>query len=142
MAKEYNPKDSQSIAALLTALTGPCEVCNNSPVDENRIAALEAIQANAWNEGKCATDREWETIWDIVTPDEDRYVAVNPYTSRLTRRILDLKAKGPFTITLTLEQTATIIASLRLSSKWLTGDSREEVDRTTSELLAQVAGRK
>ena len=44
---------------------------------------LRNVQAWAWDEGSRAKDREWAETYDIVTPDEDRFLAINPY--RVTR---------------------------------------------------------
>lgn len=40
---------------------------------------LREVCAKAWDEGCRAKDREWSETFDIVTADEDRYVATNPY---------------------------------------------------------------
>lgn len=49
-------------------------------------AALESaaayMLAEAWEQGFKACDGEWEQTADLVTPDEDRFVARNPYRSQ------------------------------------------------------------
>lgn len=47
--------------------------------------ALEEIEqltkglAQAWDQGYRDSNREWDQCWDLVTPDEERFVAKNPY---------------------------------------------------------------
>ena len=36
----------------------------------------------AWERGYRDSNTEWNQCWDLVTPDEDRFVAVNPYTGQ------------------------------------------------------------
>lgn len=49
----------------------------------NARAALEAaaphMLAGAWEQGFRACNMEWEQTAILVTPDEDRFVATNPY---------------------------------------------------------------
>lgn len=49
-------------------------------------AALEAaaphMLAQAFDEGKRAADLEWQQSYDLVTPDEHRFIATNPYRSQ------------------------------------------------------------
>lgn len=33
----------------------------------------------AWDRGYQDSNEEWNQCWDLVTPDEDRFVARNPY---------------------------------------------------------------
>ena len=43
---------------------------------------IKTAKANGWDEGKRAADLEWQQSYDLVTPDEDRFVAANPYRSK------------------------------------------------------------
>ena len=43
---------------------------------------LKALMAQAFDEGKRACDMEWQQTADIVTADEYRFVAENPYRSK------------------------------------------------------------
>jgi len=54
------------------------EFIANSSAD---IAFLLAELSQAWEQGFRACNGEWEQTADIVTPDEDRFVAKNPYRS-------------------------------------------------------------
>jgi hypothetical protein len=38
--------------------------------------------AEAWERGYRDCNTEWEQCWDLVTPDEDRFEAINPYEGR------------------------------------------------------------
>lgn len=38
--------------------------------------------AKAWADGYKACNMEWEQCWDLVTPDEDRFSAVNPFLNK------------------------------------------------------------
>jgi hypothetical protein len=45
-------------------------------------AAAPFIAASAWDEGKRSADLEWQQSYDLVTEDEERFVATNPYRSQ------------------------------------------------------------
>lgn len=45
------------------------------------LPTINQLMAEAWTEGYRAMNREWAQTADIVTPDEDRFVATNPYTT-------------------------------------------------------------
>lgn len=36
-------------------------------------------KAEAWDEGRRAERRDWELLYDLVTPDEERQPLPNPY---------------------------------------------------------------
>lgn len=43
---------------------------------------IREVQAEAWDEGHRACDRDWALTYDIHTPDEDRAPLVNPYRAK------------------------------------------------------------
>ncbi len=43
----------------------------------------KAEKAAAWDEGKRAERRDWELLFDITTPDEERQPLPNPYRAAL-----------------------------------------------------------
>lgn len=46
----------------------------------DRIAHLiDTALAEAWDQGHRASERDFEFIWDLATPDEDRQPWTNPY---------------------------------------------------------------
>lgn len=42
-------------------------------------AVLPDLLAQAWDEGHRASERDWEMVYDLSTPDEDRQPWTNPY---------------------------------------------------------------
>jgi beta-glucanase (GH16 family) len=42
-------------------------------------AIVQKLLATVWKAGYKASDAEWTQCWDLVTPDEERFVAVNPF---------------------------------------------------------------
>ena len=42
-------------------------------------AAVPRLLSNAWERGYRDCGLEWEQTADLATPDEDRFVATNPY---------------------------------------------------------------
>ena len=49
-----------------------CDVCAKCPHQNEALA-------RAWDEGRAAERRDWELLYDLVTPDEDRQPWRNPY---------------------------------------------------------------
>lgn len=43
------------------------------------IAGLKKAQAEAWDEGHAASERDWQLTFDLSTPDEERQPLTNPY---------------------------------------------------------------
>ena len=44
------------------------------------VAAHDAeVAARAWDEGVRDANRAWEQLWDSTTPDEERFLVINPY---------------------------------------------------------------
>ena len=67
-SKRFNPHPSSSFYLYLTReITQVFEV------------VLPDLLAQAWDEGHRASDRDWEMVYNLSTPDEDRQPWTNPY---------------------------------------------------------------
>lgn len=45
----------------------------------DELVRLSSGVAAAWDEGYKASEQEFQQVYDLFTPDEERFVAVNPY---------------------------------------------------------------
>lgn len=59
------------------------EATRTEVAHERHLASVLAdagdARAEAWDEGRAAERRDWEFLWDLSTPDEDRQPLSNPY---------------------------------------------------------------
>lgn len=46
---------------------------------EELVRLVNAEKAEAWDQGHAASERDWEFVFDLSTPDEDRQPLTNPY---------------------------------------------------------------
>ena len=63
---------------------GPCG-CDGEMADEVMAVLgdlLPGLLAQAWDEGHRASERDWEMVYNLSTPDEDRQPWTNPYRKK------------------------------------------------------------
>lgn len=60
-------------------IAAECVAPNAQTSDDEAVQQIDAALAVAWDQGHRASERDFEFIWDIVTPDEDRQPFTNPY---------------------------------------------------------------
>ena len=70
-----------------THYPGPCG-CSGEMADEVMGVLgdlLPDLLAQAWDEGHRASERDWEMVYNLSTPDEDRQPWTNPYRQESDR---------------------------------------------------------